>query len=432
MKKFIPLLTFILSLNAQATECSFGVLDTYSEGLSAQAIKNETGMDTVVGGEVKISKVWGAAAYYPAVQEVKDCVETFKIGAAPVSCKAIFTSALEFSSQVNIPGWSGTVGASDMFPTGYIVPEEVVTFYRNYKAPTSGDYYAQLVKAGSTGGIPGGYVDYFTKMADLAENCNQTRSVPVYKSPDFSPEKGKSFAIVDVYNNGTLSCSFMTSIVDSQIRIEVPKVYHACVKAGDTFLTRIEAKDDVTGLLVTKTAIGGPDEFVSTNKNSAYKVVASEDNNTKVREVVDALDLGAKGINLSSVSQIGTSDIDFDNIASLDPVIFKIVAICEAGVDPANYEGELESWYLAEWNDMAGDVVSADDGNHGGYYRAMYYHQYKNAQTFSKLKLFHADVKNGVITNDDLSNWTNNAMAVCYLNYPLEWIPSNIFDEYIK
>ena len=65
-------------------------------------------------------------------------------------------------------------------------------------------------------------------------------------------------------------------------------------------------------------------------------------------------------------------------------------------------------------------------------YRAIYYQQLVHSQTFPKLKSLHEYVKSGAITGAQLEGWQGNALALCYMNYPLTKVPVNIVPDYLK
>jgi hypothetical protein len=418
MKKLsLFLATFILNVNSYGAGCSYGLLDSFTFGNGITVNYEEQGQAT---GIVPSTEP------YPDINEINDCIVSFGVYAAPETCRSLFTRAQTFATAVNDPDWSGVVFVGKM---SYTVALSVVEYFKNFSTPTIGGYFSDLAISGSVGGTPAGFTDFYNKLTAVTEACGEVSGVPVHKTPDFDPLSADGMAIVDVFKNSVQLCTFVTSIKNSQIRIEVPKQYYQCVKSGDSFVTRINQRHTGTGLLVTKTALGGPDEFVATSKDAPYKAVASETNNVLVSSLMDSLDLGASAVNLSSVAKL--EDINFDDVSSLDPTILKIVAMCDWGVSSATYEADY-ALFLVDWMNMSDDVVSFVDGNVGGYYRAVYYQQLVHSQTFPKLKKLHEYVKSGAITGAQLGSWQGNALAVCYMNYPLTKVPVNIVEDYIK
>lgn len=418
IKPGLTALILFTSLSSYGANCSYSVLEDFKDG-TQNTVYTLEGYALVAEKADVMARMGDPenTPYYPDINKVTECVASYRLFAAHKNCEDILDAAELFATRVGLGIITGIIPVNATYPLGGTVPDEVMNFYRAFQGrPLTGDFYSNYATDG--------YGTYFRKMAEVAEACLEDRDVPVHKIPDFSPSESDGFAIVDVFKNNQLSCSFMATIVDSKIKIKVPKPFHRCVKESDAMITRIEQKD-ASGLLVTKTVASAPDSYISTDENATYRVVASSDNNEGVSNIISALDAGSN-ISLADAVQVRIQDIPFDDVASLDPAILKIVGICESQIDPNNYAAD-EAAFLADWF-VATDDVSATTGSNGGYYRALYYHQKNNAEIYPLLKQLHQDVRDGVITNANLWNWAGNAFAVCYFNYPALWTPVYVRD----
>ncbi len=423
-----------MSYNSYAGSCSSGVLEDFKSEVKTSVYLAE-GLEVVK--ELAATKKVGIKANeapYPSIKSVTDCLTAYENRAAYRSCSDVFSAATKFSEQVK------EVGALDTYKDGIIIPDSVINFYTKYAGvPLTGGYFGELSLADADAAklaeartdvvaVTGGFTDYFTKMLEITTNCNTNDGVPTYQDPKVSPESGDGYAIVDVYKNGAKTCSFIVSIdAKSEIRLKVPDLFKKCVKESDAFITNIEQKND-DRLLVSKKVAGLTSDFVSNVIDAPIKAIASEEKVEGVKALLDGLDMGFTGGNLSLAASVSISDINFDKINSLNPTILKIVALCEYGVSAENYASDFETQFLPEWNNIEGDTVSADNGKHGGYYRAMYFHQLQSSLNYPSLKKLHKEVKNGTISNADLSSWSGKGLAICYMNYPTYWNPAYIYD----
>ncbi len=439
MKYFNIFTVFLLiSYNSYAGSCSSGVLEDFKSEVKTSVYLAE-GLELVK--EFTGTKEVAIEAPYPSIKSVTDCLTAYENRAAYRSCSDVFTAATKFSEIVKKAGSSiNPYIFSDMDKDGIIIPDAVINFYTKYEGvPLTGGYFGELSLAYAEAAklaeartdvvaVTGGFTDYFTKMLEISTKCNTNDGVPTYQDPKVKPESVDGYAIVDVYKNGAKTCSFIVSIDEkSEIRLKVPDLFKKCVKESDAVITNIEQKND-DSLLVSKKVAGLTSDFVSNVIDAPIKAIATEEKVEAVKALLDGLDMGVSGGNLSMAASVSISDINFDNISSLNPTILKIVALCEYGVSAENYASDFETKFLPEWNNIEGDTVSADDGKHGGYYRAMYFYQLQNSLNYPVLKKLHKEVKNGTISNADLISWSGKALAICSLNYPTYWNPAYIYD----
>lgn len=447
MKSLILLnLVAVCSLSAYGGTCSYGLIDSVREGVKTQVYDYEK--VPYLNNDVKFLIIKDDKMQpYPNVKDTQDCLVSYSAKAAKTSCSDTFALATQFNNTILAGKVENPYGMTDMNPAGTTIPQSVLDYYRSYKNPKDGAFFdgstafvlnqegfelvkgvAPILDAG--GKVEVSYSSYFTKMLDLVSNCNTADKVPTYKDPAVSTDTGDGFAIVDVFKSGAKTCSFVVSIKNSKISFKVPREYHKCVKESDAMITNIEQKD-ADGFLISKKVSGTPDRFVANTQEVSPRIFASKENAEAVSALMSAMDTGAVSpSSLANAVSVSTADINFDKISSLDPTILKVVAICEWGVDPSNYAEDFQS-FLADWNDMEGDVVSAMKGNNGGYYRAMYLHQLQNSKSYPNAAKLLAQVKSGAISEDDLWNWSSKGLAVCYMNYPTDWIDAFII-EYIK
>ncbi|MBA2405552.1 MAG: hypothetical protein H0V66_12320 [Bdellovibrionales bacterium] len=191
-------------------------------------------------------------------------------------------------------------------------------------------------------------------------------------------------------------------------------------------VAHIEERDVVSGLLLSKKVAASSDQFIAQSLDQPVRAVASKENAEIVNSLLDGLDAGVMG-SLNLAANVKPSDFNFKKISSLDATTLKIVEYCEYGANPTNPDSHTA--FLEEWNSgVISDPVSADNSRGGNYYWAMYFHQYQNMLFYPQLKKLHDKYKKGLITNDDLYNWSGEGYALCYFNYPSYWQASFMFD----
>lgn len=438
------LLISITSSEAYAAGCSHQVVKDFTEGVKTSVYNTE---GVLIEGRSEMDFILlGAVKLYPDIKTTVNCLAAYKVSAAFPSCADVFTKANEFSFSVR----AGLISVTDttasqssereaFMVSGTSAPAEVIEYYRMYPGiPSTGGYFygvaaTELLKEivilepgveEDVVPVEGGYIDYFDKISEITEKCNQESGIATYKDPGLVNNRD-GLAVLDVYKKSKKTCSFMVTVKNKEVRFKVPAAFRKCVEDSDAMIANIEERED-SGKLVSKKVAGGAAQFVGASLDQPVRAIASVENSEIVNSLLDGLDTGALG-SLNLAANVKPSDINFLNIASLDKTTLNIVKYCEWGAAPESSDDD--NAFLEEWNSgVLADAVSADNSRGGNYYWAMYFHQYQNMLFYPNLKKLHDKYKKGLITNDDLSNWSGEAYAMCLLNYPTYWNSAFLFD----